>query len=184
MEAEEIALIRRAQQGEHQAFGQIVRRYDQRVLSLAYDLIGNLEDAKDVYQEVFLRIYRGLGGFRFQSEFATWVYRVTVNCAISYGRRKRSREFSLEGWDGASSLVHQGADPQASAEWVEFKGQLARALDHLSPKERAVFVLRHTHGYRLTEIAELLEMKLGTVKNYLFRATQKMRRELGRYLRS
>ncbi|MCR4439260.1 MAG: RNA polymerase sigma factor [bacterium] len=183
MDSEESALIRKAQQGERQAFDQIVRRYDQRVLRLAYDICGNLEDAKDIYQEVFLRVFRQIAGFRFQSEFTTWLYRVTLNCAISYRRRRRPPAPSLETWEGAKSLVHRGSDPQQEAEGVDFRMQLEHALGSLSPKERSVFVLRHYHGHKLTEIAEILDTKIGTVKNYLFRATQKIRQQLVSYPR-
>ncbi|MDZ7271599.1 MAG: sigma-70 family RNA polymerase sigma factor, partial [candidate division KSB1 bacterium] len=101
MDSDEVMLIRRAQQGDSQAFDQLVRRHDRQVLSLAYDLTGNIEDAKDIYQEVFLRTYRRIQSFRFESAFSTWLYRITLNCALSFRRRRMQEDLlSLESWQG------------------------------------------------------------------------------------
>ncbi|MDZ7295636.1 MAG: sigma-70 family RNA polymerase sigma factor [candidate division KSB1 bacterium] len=179
MDSDEVMLIRRAQQGDSQAFDQLVRRHDRQVLSLAYDLTGNIEDAKDIYQEVFLRTYRRIQSFRFESAFSTWLYRITLNCALSFRRRRMQEDLlSLESWQGSGNLISRTADPHTEAEGADFRARMEKALACLSAKERAVFVLRHYHGHKLTEISELMNTKLGTVKNYLFRATQKMRRQL------
>ncbi len=179
MDSEEVVLIRRAQQGDSKAFDQLVRRFDRQVLSLAYDLTGNVEDARDIYQEVFLRMYRSVNSFRFDSAFATWLYRITLICALSFRRRCTwAAMLSLDAWQGAADLRSEMDDPQVQAEGADLRARMDAALASLSAKERAVFVLRHYHGHKLTEISLLLNTKLGTVKNYLFRATQKMRRQL------
>ena len=91
MNKEVRALVQRAQEGDAEAFERLVHQYDRRVLTLAYQLVGNTQDAEDVYQEAFMRAYDKIGKFRFESDFYTWLYRIVVNCAISY-RKKRNRQ--------------------------------------------------------------------------------------------
>ena len=91
MDQEEVTLIRKAQHGDCMAFESLVRKYDKHVLSLALNMVGNVEDAKDIYQEVFIRAFRSLSKFRFQSEFFTWLYRITVNYSINFRKQRSHR---------------------------------------------------------------------------------------------
>ncbi len=183
MENEERTLIESAQAGDLRAFDRLVRRYDRQVMQLAMSMLNNTQDAEDVFQEIFIKVYKALPRFRFESEFRTWLYRVVVNQCINF-RRSRSRRRNRDpgiGWDGGDwllSLPDDGLDPESQMLNTEIGHQIARALETLPAKQRAVFVLRHYHGHRLREIARILDCAEGTVKNYLFRATRKLQKEL------
>ena len=178
-------LIRKAQGGDTNAFEELVYRHDRSVLSIAARYVLSADEAKDIYQEVFLRVYRGLKGFRFQSEFATWLHRITVNVCLSYKASNRSysrpRRHEDEGEDEshAEGDVADPADgPDASALRSEISRRVEEALGTLAPKHRMVFSLRHLEGYSLKEIAGMMDCTEGTVKRYLFDATRKMRGSL------
>lgn len=181
MDQEEIALIRKAQRGDSMAFESLVRKYDKRVLSLALDMLGNIEDAQDIYQEVFIRAFCSLPKFRFQSEFFTWLYRITINYTINFRKKKSYRaSFYIDSRFAESEDSHiLGVDmvssPDQDVESKDFHKHLNRALDSLPIKQRSVFILRYFHDQKLAEIAETMDCKLGTVKNSLFRATQKIK---------
>ncbi len=170
------------------AFEQLVYQYDRKILSIALSYTGNAEDAKDMYQEVLLRVHRALPRFRFESRFSTWLYRVTANVCLSHrSKRSSSRTVSLDepiggNGDGDRKLAETIADGQPGAEqqvWdAEVSGRLKSAMKCLSPQQRMVFVLRHYHGYKLREIASLINCAEGTVKKYLFTATERMRHAL------
>ena len=183
---DETALIRAAQSGDVRAFEALVERYDRQVLELARSLVHNFEDAEDVYQEVFVRVYKHLPRFRFESRFSTWLYRVVVNYCLSYKRRARAA-VSLDdpgALNGASrqwTLPSGETTPEAEVLNQELAQRIESALSQLSAQQKAVFVLRHFHGRKLREIAEILACREGTVKNYLFRATQKMQKLLQPY---
>jgi RNA polymerase sigma-70 factor (ECF subfamily) len=176
-------LIHRAQQGDMTAFEQLVFRYDKQVLSLVARYVTSAEDAKDIYQEVFIRVYRGLRKFQERSEFATWLFRITTNVCLTHRtRKKRSAHVSLdddpEGNDADGHANSAEALPDQQALSSEIADHVQRALESLSPKQKLVFTLRHYQGYKLKEIAAMMECAEGTVKHYLFLATQQMRAQL------
>ncbi len=186
MMSNDTELILKAREGDMLAFEQLVYRYDNSVLSIAASYVNNSEDAKDIYQEVFLRVYRGLGKFELRSEFSTWLYRITTNVCLSHrSRRKRHAHASLsansdgdEDSHGAGMAMASDASSDQRAIKSEISEQIEEALKSLSPREKLVFTLRHYEGYKLREIAGMMECAEGTVKKYLFTATRKMRREL------
>ena len=169
------------------AFEQLVFRHDRSVLSIAARYVSTADDAKDIYQEVFIRVYRGLKNFRFQSEFATWLHRIAVNVCLSHrARARRSLQVQSldagdendDGSDGRSGIASDGVLPDSSAMNADIAAHVEEALNSLSPKQRMAFTLRHYEGYKLKEIAEMMECVEGTVKRYLFTATRKMREQL------
>ncbi len=179
------ALIRLAQQGDMLAFEQLVFRHDKKVLAIAARYVTCADDAKDVYQEVFLKVFRGLKKFRFQSEFSTWLHRITVNVCLTH--RSRARKGAVSHFRGAEEEEEQpGHDepadeadpPDHQAVKADLAAHVQRALDSLSPRQRLVFTLRHYEGYKLKEIAGMMECAEGTVKRYLFAATRRMRDQL------
>ncbi len=188
MDQSEQALIKEAQRGNVVAFESLVKKYDKQVMQLAYNMVNNTNDAQDIYQEVFVRVFKNLHRFRFKSEFSTWLYRVVVNYCINF-RRKRGRVkfHSLNGElnDDADNWkkTFKGRDlsPEESVLNQELSNQITAALDQLSHRQKSVFILRHYHGHKLQDIAEIMNCSEGTVKNYLFRATQKMQRLLKEY---
>ena len=182
MDSEEIAIIKEAQRGSVLAFESLVRKYDRQVLQLACKMVKSPQDAEDIYQEVFIRIYRNLGRFQFRSEFSTWLYRVVINYCINYQRKfKRVRFYSLDQsidtgparWSGDMAIDQK--DPEESVVNKELSSEIQAALERLPARQKMVFVLRHFQGHKLKEIAAMMECTEGTVKNYLFRATRKMR---------
>jgi RNA polymerase sigma-70 factor (ECF subfamily) len=185
------SLIRAAQRGDQDAFEQLVRAYDQSVLRLAMNLLRSAEDARDVYQEAFLRVYKNLDSFRFDCSFHTWLYRIVTNiCLDQLRKRKVRKEESAvvetpEGpLDRMDAFEEDGAesDPERSMWNRQLKQRIETALQDLTPRERMVFELRHYQGLRLRNIGEMLGTTEEAAKNCLFRATQKMRSVLGDFV--
>jgi RNA polymerase sigma-70 factor, ECF subfamily len=185
---DEAALIRAAQSGDAGAFEQLVRAYDQSVLRLALNLLRSPEDASDVYQETFLRVYRNLHTFRFDCSFHTWLYRIATNLCLDHLRKRKVRreeptvistpDGPLDRMDTVAEDRAHG-DPQRHLLSNELKNRIQEVLAELTPRERMVFEMRHYQGLRLRAIGEVLGTSEEAAKNCLFRATQKMRASLG-----
>jgi RNA polymerase sigma-70 factor (ECF subfamily) len=185
---DEEALIRAAQAGDHDAFERLVRQYDSSVLRLAMSMLRSEDDAYDIYQEAFLRVYRNLGTFRFDCSFHTWLYRIVSNLCVDFLRRRRVRRTepaTIETEDGVvdrlASIPDSGgqSDPQRSLLSREIHEKIQTVLAGLTARERIVFELRHFEGLRLKEIGETLGTTEEAAKNCLFRATKKLRSALG-----
>src|SRR5580704_3592245 len=185
------SLIRAAQRGDADVFEQLVRTYDQSVLRLAMNLLRSPEDARDVYQEAFLRVYRNLHSFRFDCSFHTWLYRIVTNICLDQLRKRKVRKEEpavVETTDGPIDRMEAfeedaaESDPERSMWNRELKKKIENALQDLTPRERMVFELRHYQGLRLRNIGEMLGTTEEAAKNCLFRATQKMRSVLGDFV--
>jgi len=186
---QEEGLVRLAQSGDRAAFETLVRHYDQPVLRLAIHLTGSAEDARDIYQEAFLRAYRNLDKFRFESSFYTWIYRIVTNLCLDHLRRKQVRSsvaVEPEHTDEDTKYVEideaansrSNTDPERDLMQRELGVRIARALAKLTPRERAVFEMKHYHGLKLRSIGESLHTSEETAKSTLFRATEKIRAAL------
>jgi RNA polymerase sigma-70 factor (ECF subfamily) len=191
LQVDEAALIQAAQQGDKDAFEQLVRVYDQSVLRLAMNLLRSPEDARDVYQEAFLRVYRNLGNFRFDCSFHTWLYRIVTNLCLDQIRKRKVRKEEatvVATGDGPLDRMDTIAEQRADTDPERnlFSGQVRRrikdVLAGLTPRERMVFELRHYQGLRLRRIGEILGTSEEAAKNCLFRATHKMRAALGDFV--
>jgi RNA polymerase sigma-70 factor, ECF subfamily len=186
------ALVVEAQVGNRAAFEELVHRYDRDVLRLALNLMKRPEDARDVYQEAFLKVYRNLHRFRFECSFYTWLYRIVTNVCLDHLRRRQARP------EDQSPEVNHGRndegitdfferqrehrptlDPERTMFGLEIKARIALAMERLSPRERIVFEMKHYQGLKLRAIGDALGTTEETVKNSLFRATRKLRHELG-----
>jgi len=187
--AEEQTLVRKAQSGDRLAFEDLVRRYDRDVLRLALNLVHRPEDARDIYQESFLRVYRNLHRFRFECSFYTWLYRIVTNVSLDHLRRRTSRreEQAPVAEDGDSGrrdffdrqpVQSASANPEKKLLGQELGKQIREAMKRLSPRERMVFEMKHFQGLRLRAIGDLLGTSEETAKNSLFRATRKLRESL------
>jgi RNA polymerase sigma-70 factor (ECF subfamily) len=186
--SEDDELIREAQRGERTSFDSLVRRYDQSVLRLALHMLGNEQDAQDVHQEAFLKAYRHLGNFRFECSFYTWLYRIVTNLCLDHLRRRKSRREDpatvLDSRGEEMDLMSNISDTRAMANPAreldrKLMGQsINEALDHLTPRERTVFELKHYQGLKLRTIGDMLNTTEETAKNTLFRATRKLRANL------
>lgn len=183
-EVDDRALILSAKEGNVLAFEQLVQKYDRKVFSIASMYVQSAEDAKDIYQEVFVRVYKGLRKFEFRSEFSTWLYRVTTNVCLTHrARNKKHAHTSLdeshdEDEGHRSRLSNTVVDELTTDRTMaskEISENVERALQSLSPRQKTVFTLRHYEGHKLKEIAAILECSEGAVKKYLFTATEKMR---------
>lgn len=189
--ADEFALIRAAQRGDADAFEQLVRSYDHSVLKMAYNVLHSEEDARDIYQEAFLRVYRNLSKFRFDCSFSTWLYRIVANLCLDQLRRRKVRKEdanSVETDNGAVDRFQFVAeeradvDPQRRLISNQVSERIAEVSEQLTPRERVVFEMRHYQGMRLRAIGEALGVTEEAAKNCLFRATQKMRAALGDFV--
>jgi RNA polymerase sigma-70 factor (ECF subfamily) len=186
-EEDELSLIHRAQEGDRPAFEALVRLYDKSVLRLALQVVGSPEEARDLYQEAFLKVYRSIRNFRSDAKFSTWLYRVVMNVCLDHLRRQKTRkEVTVpEPAEGETEFFQTvaddrpGRDPERSTHSKEIGQRIKAALDHLNPRERMVFELKHYQGLKLRAIGEICKTSEQTVKNCLFRATQKLRTELG-----
>jgi len=188
---DESELIRAAQRGDQRAFEQLVRLYDQNVLRLAMNLLRSPEDANDIYQEAFLRVYKNLHSFRFDCSFHTWLYRIVTNLCLDALRKRRVRREedtvveTSEGFLDRMDTVEESrahGDPQRQLLSRQLRGRIREVLDGLTPRERAVFEMRHYQGLRLRAIGDMLGTSEEAAKNCLFRATQKMRAALGDFV--
>jgi RNA polymerase sigma-70 factor (ECF subfamily) len=186
MEISEKELITKAQNGDQFAFEQLIYNYDRAVLSIAIRYARDNDDAKDIYQEVFIRVYRGLKKFEFRSEFSTWLFRITTNVCITYKTRKKEHimvslqnEFEDEqtGYDSVN-LISEERSPEDETLGNDLQSLIGEAVDSLSAKQKMTFVLKHYEGYKIREIAEMLNCKEGTVKKYLFDAVNNLRKKL------
>jgi RNA polymerase sigma-70 factor (ECF subfamily) len=184
---DEAGLIRAAQRGDEEAFERLVRKYDQSVLRLAVNLLRSPEEARDVYQEAFLKVFRNLHAFRFDCSFHTWLYRIVTNVCLDHLRKRKVRKEESTVVETAEGPVDQvsrleednpAADPERQTWNRELSGRILAALEALTPRERTVFELRHYEGLRLRAIGEMLGTSEEAAKNCLFRATQKMRSSL------
>jgi RNA polymerase sigma-70 factor (ECF subfamily) len=185
---DEAALIRAAQAGDHDAFERLVRNYDQSVLKLAMNLLRSPDDAYDVYQEAFLRVYKNINSFRFDCSFHTWLYRIVTNLCLDQLRKRKVRKTEpavVDTPDGPIDRLETTpeqrplSDPQRALLSTEIKRRIEVTLSGMSARERMVFEMRHYQGMRLRAIGDVLGTSEEAAKNCLFRATQKMRSALG-----
>jgi RNA polymerase sigma-70 factor, ECF subfamily len=188
----ERTLVAEAQAGNRAAFEELVHRFDRDVLRLALNLMKRPEDARDVYQEAFLKVYRNLHRFRFECSFYTWLYRIVTNVCLDHLRRRQARpedqapeSNGSHAEEGITDFFerqreHRPAlDPERQLFGKEIQARIATAMERLSPRERIVFELKHYQGLKLRAIGDALGTTEETVKNSLFRATRKLRSQLG-----
>jgi RNA polymerase sigma-70 factor (ECF subfamily) len=192
---DEGALIEAAREGSAAAFAELVRRYDTGVLRLALGMVKSEQDARDIYQETFLKAFRSIRGFRQECAFGTWLFRIATNLCLDHARRngqlrdeplvrpagagaagRNAGEGRAAGW-----LVDRSVEgnPMRALEAGELRRLIGQALATLPPRERLVFGLRHGEGLRLAAIAEILQTSEETARNCLYRAHQRLRQMLG-----
>jgi len=186
-DGDELLLIRRAQEGDRSAFDALIRLYDKSVLRMALQVVGSPEEARDLYQEAFLKVYRSIGHFRQEAKFSTWLYRVVMNVCLDHLRRQKIRKEVTppQPEDGETEFFQTvpddrpTLDPERATHSREIGRRIQVALDRLNPRERMVFELKHYQGLKLRAIGQICKTSEQTAKNCLFRATQKLRLELG-----
>ncbi|MFY9611147.1 MAG: sigma-70 family RNA polymerase sigma factor [Blastocatellia bacterium] len=184
----EAGLIARLRARDLAAFEELVARFERPVYGLCFRLLGDSEEARDAAQETFLKVYRGLGGFRAQSGLKTWIYRIAINQAMNqqrwWRRRHRDETISLDLTRGDSEttigslLPSHASSPEALAIAGERQGRIMQALGEIKQEYRIALVLREIEELSYEEIAETLAISLGTVKSRIARGRDELRRRV------
>lgn len=178
---DEKTMVTLAKSGDHAAFEEIVRQYEKKLYSIAYRYTGSEQDALDICQETFIRVYRFIGGFQETSGFSTWIYRICTNvCKDSVTRRQRRGESSLdlqdeEGEEFELPVSDDRYSPERIIEQQELRRDLQAGIDALSPNHREIVVLRDVEGLSYEKISEVLGLEIGTVKSRLNRGREQLR---------
>ena len=186
----DLALVERAQGGDETAFEELINRYERKVFRLAKNITNNQEDAEDVLQETFLKVYAHLNGFQGNSRFYTWLVRIAVNEALMKLRKRKSdRTVSMDDEidTGEDTMVREIAvwedDPEQRYSHEEIKTILDEAVADLRPAFRTVFVLRDIEELSTEETAQMLDLSIPAVKSRLLRARLQLREKLTRYFK-
>ncbi|NLV73947.1 MAG: sigma-70 family RNA polymerase sigma factor [Chloroflexi bacterium] len=164
------ALIARCQRGDAAAFADLVAITQNSVFNMAYRILSNREDAQDAAQEVYVRVWQGLPGYRSDSKFSTWLYRVTVNTCLNRKRQLRRELLTVEDDAILETVPEPSADPLHETLRNEWSNRIWKAVDALSDKYRLVITLFYQEELSYAEIAGLLTLPIGTVKAHLNRA--------------
>ena len=169
-------LIHKAARGDEVAFEQLVKEHQNLVYNVALRLCGNREDAMDISQETFIKAWRALGKFRFECNFSTWIYRITVNTAKDYVRKENSMPHGVE----ISEIDDVSSDdsPDEAAIKNDRVQDLKNAMDKLSLEHKEIITLRDIEGYSYEEIASMLSLEVGTVKSRINRARSALKKLL------
>jgi len=176
-------LLDKVREGDRAAFKAVVGLYQQKVFLLAYSILRHREDAMDIVQETFLRLYLKLESYEREKSFQAWLFRITKNLCIDYYRKNCSRRNELESARRIEEMnvaADDGPDNPASA---DLRQLFSRSLEKLGDRQRLVFVMKHYNGLQYQEIAQVLKISVGTVKSLHFKAVQNLRRLLGPHLR-
>lgn len=186
--AEEIRLIADAKHGDHTSFETLVDRFMGKAITIAMSYVGNRDDALDLSQEAFYRVYKNLDRFREGERFAPWFFRILRNACLNYiDKRKRSRAFSIHAKDGDGEdypLPDGALDPLGKVEGKEEQRLMWEAYEKLTLKHREIIWLRHFEGLDYASIAKTLDIPIGTVMSRLFHARQKLKNALEPYMES
>lgn len=184
-EAQELAWIKRAQRGEHEAFGLLVERYQRRIFAQVFRVIRRPDEVEDMAQEVFLKAFRAIRSYDFRSPFGAWLSRVAINHCFDYLRKERASRVTYHWQMGEESLRRieaqtenpegGGLDPEQQATVRDLVGKL---LDRAPAEDRIVLGLKELEGLSVEEIAEILNLKPSTVKVRLHRARKRMLEDL------
>ena len=178
-------VVRHAVQGREAAYRELIRRYQRPVFSLAYRMVRDRELAEDLAQETFIKVLNAIDSYRPEYKFSSWIFKIANNAAIDHLRRRSLNTLSLDGSPNASTpdaieattlQIGDGAENQLDAVAAhELGAQIEAAIGQLRPEYRSCILLRHVDGRPYEEIAEMLDLPLGTVKTYIHRARNELR---------
>ena len=177
-------IVDQAKSGNKRAFNQLVEMYRNKVLYVAYDLLGDWDEAKDIGQETFIRAFEKLNDFQGKAHFSSWIYRIAVNlCMDVHRKRKRIPQDSLDaglqnGFEPKSQSEETESNPGRSLEQLQLRNQIDDALQYLSLNQRTAIVLRYFHERSTKEIAEIMDCSENTVRIHFFRAMEKLKESL------
>lgn len=179
-------LIARCRDGDREAFRQLVEQYERRVFNIITPLIGDPEEADDITQEVFIKVYRSLSSFRGTAQFSVWLYRITVNLCLDRLKHRRRRPEAvsldrlLEQAEGELDVLFRDSSPDAAEtlDQARLQHTVQAMLNTLTPEHRLVISLKDLEGYSQEEIAAILNCPVGTVKSRLTRAREALKERL------
>ncbi|ATF10796.1 RNA polymerase sigma factor SigW [Brevibacillus sp. HB1.2] len=184
MDFVEKRLTQRAKRGDREAFAELIEIYKDKIFQLAYRMVGNRQDAEDIAQETFLRVYANLHSYDDSYKFSTWIYRIATNLCIDRGRKKRP-DFSLDeetepgqGLDWYSRLSSNERTPEDKVVTQELQETVQDALSHLQPKYRSIMILRYIEDLSLQEISDIVKLPITTIKTRIHRGREALRSKL------
>ena len=163
-------LVDRARRGDLAALDTLVRKYQHMAYTIAYQIVGNADDAQDVCQESFIKLYRAISRYRPKQKFSAWFYRLVVNAAIDFRRREKRGRVSFE-----EEKERPDGDSWSHS---DLRMSLERVLDELSPKQRSAFVLRDLQGFTIQEVARILGCSPVTTRVHLHNARSRIRKKM------
>ena len=177
-----------ARSGAETAYRELVRRYERPIFSLVYRMVRDRELAEDLSQETFIKALNALDSYRPEYKFSSWIFKIANNAAIDQLRRRELDTLSLEGSPHAVTpeaveatalqIGTRGESALDAVASIELGGEIEKAIAQLRPEYRSCILLRHVEGYAYEEIAQILDLPLGTVKTYIHRARHELRRAL------
>lgn len=187
---DESLLVKKARQGDLEAYDELVRRYQERIYATVYHMTANHEDANDLAQEAFIKAFQALKSFKGGSSFYTWVYRIAVNKTINFLKQRKNRaqmslddlDFNAEHDPDLIALISEKT-PRREINLTELQEKLNEAMQKLSEPHRLVVTLHDIQGLSHEEIAEIMGCNIGTVRSRLFYARQQLQAHLSDYLK-
>lgn len=184
MNVMEARLAKLALKGDQRAFAELVELYQDKLFHMAYRMLNNRQEAEDVVQETFLRVYRSLDRYDENQKFSTWIYRIATNLCIDR-LRKRKPSYSLdaessehEGLDGYSMIPSDNRTPESEVLLTETQRIVHQAIETLPPKYKTIMMLRYIQDLSLQEIGDVLEMPVTTIKTRVHRGREFLRKKL------
>lgn len=175
-------LLKKSKNGDIEAFEELIKGYQKKVFNIALRMIGDYEDASELAQEVFIKIFKSIRNFKEESTFSTWVYKITTNvCLDELRKRKNKRIISLDeeikhdSGESQIQIVDPGLSPEALLEKKEIKKAVIEAIEELSPEHRIVIIYREMQGLNYEDIARIVKCPVGTVKSRINRARQELK---------
>lgn len=178
---DEKKLIQKSKSGDVKSFEILISRYEKLAYNVAYRILGNEEDAKDMTQESLIKVYKYLKNFRMDSSFSTWLYRIVMNTCKDELRKKKLNVISIDKpintTDGSMymDLKDFSSTPEEELESKETQGEVQKALSKVNEKNRIVVVLRDIKGFTYSEISEILDVPVGTIKSRINRGRQELK---------
>jgi len=173
--------VRRVQQGDTNSFEILVRRHEKAVFNLIYRLLGNYDEALEIAQEVFLSAFKSIHQFRGEANFSTWLYRIGLNHASTRRKSLHSSQQRYVPLDGTEVIADGALDPVKNVEHKEIQQRVQQALNSLDPEDTRIILLRDLQDVPYEDVAEILDIPVGTVKSRLHRARQALKIKLAPY---
>ncbi len=173
-------LIIKLMKGDSSAFDEVVTTYQSMVINVCYGFSGNREDAEDIAQDVFIKIWEKIHSFKNEASLKTWIYRIAVNASLNFIRKQKFHAL-LENLDKAFLFAMEGHDPEEETRLKEQKNRVRKAIGLLPKNQRIAITLQHMNDLSYYEIAEIMETSVSSIESLIFRAKKNLRKKLYKY---